>query len=201
MTASRFRWLAAALLILAHAAAGAANAPDPARDEKTAAALRQRADKGDAEAALQLGNLLNRNQALTAAFGHAADWHRKGCALGSLSACHNAGVAYEQGLYGVRRNPAEAANYYLKAAERAFLPSQFNLAALYATAQVTSMDNREGLKWLLVAQKGAAQCADKSVCKLILEDRRGNRARLEAMLTAAERREALQLAEAWRPLP
>jgi hypothetical protein len=39
------------------------------------------------------------------------------------------------------------------------------------------------------------------VCKLILEDRRGNRARPEAMLSAAERREALRLAEAWLPLP
>ena len=201
MTAFHFRGFVAALLILAHAATAAVAAPDPASDGKTAADLRQRADKGDAGAALQLGNLLNRNQGLTATFGHAADWYRKGCALNSLSACHNAGVAYEQGRYGVQRNPAEAANFYLQAAERAFLPSQFNLAALYANAQVTSMDNREGLKWLLVAQKGAAQCADRSVCKFILEDRRGHRARLEAMLSAAERREALQLAEAWRPLP
>jgi len=201
MIASGFRGFAAALLILAHTLACAATASDPAGDEKTATAYRQRADKGDAEAALQLGILLSRNQALAAQFGPAVDWYRKGCTLGSLSACHNAGVAYEQGLHGVRRNPAEAANYYLKAAEHAFLPSQFNLAALYANAQVTSADNREGLKWLLVAQKGAAQCADRSVCKFILEDRRGHRARLEAMLSVAERREALQLAEAWRPLP
>jgi len=193
------QWFAAATLLALPAPAFAATTPDPAQYEKTATAYRQRADRGDAEAALQLGNLLNRGQVPVAKFGSAADWYKKGCALGNLSACHNVGVAYENGRNGVGRDYAEAATWYLQAAERAFLPSQFNLAALHANSHVTSLDNREGLKWLLVAQKSARQCADKPVCQYILADQPGHRARLEARLSASEQREARQLADAWQP--
>lgn len=193
------RWFAAATLVILPASAFAATAPDPAQYEKAATAYRQRADRGDAEAALQLGNLLHRGQVPVAKFGSAADWYRKSCALGNLSACHNVGVAYENGRNGVGRDYAEAATWYLQAAERAFLPSQFNLAALYANAHITSLDNREGLKWFLIAQKSAAQCAAKPLCKWILSDEPGHRGRLEARLSPAEQREARQLAEQWQP--
>ena len=97
--------------------------------------------------------------------------------------------------------------YYLKSAERAFLPSLLkflpsllNLAILHADGRVTSLDNRDGLKWMLDAQQAAAQCPDIPICKLVLEDPRGYRTRLEARLSADERREARQLAEAWQPV-
>ncbi len=38
------------------------------------------------------------------------------------------------------------------------------------------------------------------MCKSVLEDKRGYRARLEAPLSADERREARQLAENWQPV-
>lgn len=180
--------------------APAAAPADPQQDDKTAADLRQQATKGNADAALQLGNLLARDRVPVAKYGNAVDWYKKSCALNNLSACHNAGVSYEHGRNGVKVNNTEAANYYLKSAERAFLPSLLNLAILHADGRVTSLDNRDGLKWMLVAQKAAAQCPDKPMCKSVLEDRKGYRARLEAPLTADERREARQLAEQWQPV-
>lgn len=194
------RGAAAALLAILSIPAPAAETVDPGRDEKTAAELRMQADKGNGDAALRLGNLLARDRASKTRYGNAVDWYKKGCALNNLSACHNAGVSYEFGRNGVKRNNTEAANYYLKSAERAFMPSLLNLAILHADGRVTSLDNRDGLKWMLIAQKAATQCPEMAICKLALEDPKGYRARLEAELSADERREARQLAERWQPL-
>jgi TPR repeat protein len=192
---------AAALFALLSAAAPAAETVDPAQDEKTAAELRLQADKGNGDAALRLGNLLARNRISRTRYGNAVDWYKKGCALNNLSACHNAGVSHEFGRNGAKPNYTEAANYYLKSAERAFLPSLLNLAILHADGRVTSLDNRDGLKWMLIAQKAAAQCPQTAICRLALEDPKGYRARLEAALSVDERREARQLAERWQPVP
>lgn len=200
MPTSLLHGIAAAFLALSALHAEAAGAIDPKQDEKTAAALRQQADKGNGDAALQLGNLLARDRISKTKYGNAVDWYKKSCALDNLSGCHNTGASYEYGRNGVKLNSSEAANYYLKSAERAFLPSLLNLAILHADGRVTSLDNRDGLKWMLIAQKAAAQCPTVSICKLALEDPKGYRARLEALLSAEERREARQLAERWQPV-
>lgn len=194
------RGAVAALLALLSAQTPAAAPADPKQDAKTAVELRQQADKGNAEAALRLGNLLARDRVPAAKYGKAVDWYKKGCVLNNLSACHNVGASYEYGRNGVKLDSTEAANYYLKSAERAFLPSLYNLAILHADGRVTSLDNRDGLKWMLIAQKAATQCPDARICKLVLEDPKGYRARLEAPLSAEERQEARQLAERWQPL-
>ena len=190
----------AVLLSVLSLPATAAEAVDPRQDEKNAVELRQQADKGNADAALRLGNLLARDRVPAVQYGNAVDWYKKGCALNNLSACHNVGVSYEYGRNGVKLNNTEAANYYLQSAERAFLPSLLNLAILHADGRVTALDNRDGLKWMLIAQKAATQCPDAPVCKLVLEDPKGYRKRLEASLNANERREARQLAEQWQPV-
>lgn len=200
MPAKRLRGGAAAFLAMLAVQAPAAEVIDPKQDEKTATELRRQADTGNAEAALRLGNLLARNRVATARYGNAVDWYKKGCVLNSLSACHNVGASYEYGRNGVKLDNTEAANYYLKSAERAFLPSLLNLAILHADGRVTSLDHRDGLKWMLIAQKAATQCPAAPICKLVLEDPKGYRARLEAPLSADERQEARQLAERWQPV-
>jgi hypothetical protein len=75
----------------------------------------------------------------------------------------------------------------------------YNLAALSAEAKITSLDNREGLKWMLVAQKSAVQCPKNPSCKIVTEDQKGYRSKLEDRLSTKERREAYQLAQDWRP--
>lgn len=73
--------IAITILALLPTLACSATAQETAQAEKSATALRQRAEKGDANAALLLGNLLSQNRISAAKFGNAADWYRKGCAL------------------------------------------------------------------------------------------------------------------------
>ena len=134
--------------------AGAAT-PDPQQDEKYATELRRKVDQCDGDAALQIGNLLVRSRIPGPRYGTPITWFKKGCTLRSLPACHNVGVSYEQGRNGVNQDYAEATSYFLQAAERAFLPSMYNLAVLSAESKISAADNREGLKWMLVAQKSA----------------------------------------------
>lgn len=192
------RRLAAALLLLPGLAMGAA-APDAVTDENAAKALRLLAEKGDGDAALRLGNLLARERIPAARYGKAIDWYRKGCVLGDLPACHNAGVSYQHGRNGVQRNDNEAAQYYLQAADGAFINSIVNLVGLYAGERISGLDHRDGLKWQYVAERAAAQCPEKPLCRSVLEDRRGHRAKLESRLSAGDRREARRLAGEWRP--
>ena len=93
-------------------------------------------------------------------YGTPITWFKKGCTLRSLPACHKVGVSYEQGRNGVNQDYAEATSYFLQAAERAFLPSIYNLAVLSAESKISAADYREGLKWMLVAQKSAVQCPE-----------------------------------------
>lgn len=200
MPARLRRGAAAVFFVILATQASAAAPADSKQDDKTATELRLQSDRGSSDAALRLGNLLAQSRASSAKYGNAADWYKKGCVMNNLSACHNAGASYEYGRNGVKLNHTEAANYYLKAAERAFLPSLLNLAILHADGRVIALDNRDGLKWMLIAQKAAMQCPEAPICKLVLEDPKGHRARLEAPLSAEERREARQLAERWQPV-
>jgi TPR repeat protein len=172
---------------------------DPKQDEKNAAEFRRRAGQGDSDAALQLGNLLARGRIPESSYGTAVSWYKKGCELRSISACHNAGISHENGRNGAARDFNEAAGYYLQAAERAFLPSMYNLAVMIAESRISTVDNREGLKWMLVAQKAAAQCPEMAICKNVTADPKGYRSRLEAPLSSREIRETYKMAEDWRP--
>lgn len=191
--------LATTGLLLCTSAIAATPPADPKRDEQRAAELRLRADKGDGDAALQIGYLLALGRIPAPRYGTPILWFKKGCAARSLAACHNAGVSYESGNNGASQDYSEAAAYFLQAAERAFLPSMYNLAVLTAESRISSLDNREGLKWMLVAQKSAVQCPENPSCRIVTEDKKGYRVKLEDRLSAKERREAYQLAQDWRP--
>lgn len=172
---------------------------DPKQDEKAAAEFRRRADQGDSDAALQIGNLLARGRIPESRYGNAVSWYKKGCELRSISACHNAGISYEHGRNGATRDYNEAAGYYLQAAERAFLPSMYNLVVMIAESKIASVDNREGLKWMLVAQKAAVQCPNFAICKNVTADPKGYRAGFEKQLSSREIRETYKMAEDWQP--
>ena len=78
------------------------------------------ADQGDARAALKLGLLLS-NQAIDG-YGLPVKWFIKGCSLGDVVACHNAGVGQEYPQHGLAQNDPAAARYYRVAAERGYMP-------------------------------------------------------------------------------
>lgn len=196
----RRRCLSLTLLFALLPAPLAAATPNAVEDDKTAAALMQQAKRGDGDAALRLGNLLARDRVSAARYGKTIDWYKLGCRLRDVSACHNVGISYQHGRHGVKTDYSEAANYYLQAADRAFINSMVNLVGLYAEEKVAPLDHRDGLKWQYIAERAAVQCTDNPLCKSVLDDRRGHRARLESRLSAEDRREARRLAAAWQPV-
>lgn len=190
-----------ALLPQTAAAQATKQAPrhDPIQDEKLATELRNRHDRGDGNAAGLLGNLLDQKRISEQRHGSALDWYRKGCKRYDFASCHNIAIAYQRGSRGLTRDPAEAARYYEMAANRGFLNSMYNLAILYAEAEPAIADPREGLKWMLLAQRAATQCPDRALCKQVTQDPHGYRKRLEERLSSRERREVYQLATDWLP--
>jgi len=87
----------------------------------------------------------------------------KACNLGNSYGCHKVGIAYNNGLYGFDKNYERAKEWYLKAAEKGYAASQQNIANLYAYRLLGEMDDVEGYKWLVLAEKTTAECLPGSV--------------------------------------
>jgi len=168
--------------------------PDAAAD-----LYKKGAELGDPDAALKLGLLISDGSAPESKYGEASIWYQKACDLGSLPACHNMGVAYEYGQNGVSKDLGKAYDYYLKAADRGFMQSQYNLASLYSNGYVEPPNDVEGYKWMILSQDAALNCSTVPLCKWILEDPPGHKATLVNRMTKAQIKEAQALAEAWKP--
>jgi len=197
-------WLLGGLAVLVQLGSGCSSVPGDAAlrggHPDQAAKLYQRgAQQGDAAAALRLGFLLDQGLVSAEKYGEAGDWFKKGCSLGNLPSCHNAGVAYEEGKNGFAKNHAEARAYYLKAATAGYMQSQYNLASLYSNGYVTPSNDVEGLKWMLLSQAAAKKCSSQGLCQWILEDPPGHKRRLESRLSSAQQQESALLAKDWKP--
>ncbi|KPJ96007.1 MAG: hypothetical protein AMJ55_02755 [Gammaproteobacteria bacterium SG8_15] len=137
----------------------------------------------------------------------------KACNLGNNYGCHKMGIAYNNGLYDLNQDYDRARQWYLKAAEKGYIPSQQNIANLYAHRLLGELNDVEGYKWLALAETGTAQCLPGSI-----EAERGvsdaERRRLCNLATAGQGRirsifrkrmlpeeiaQAEQLAKKWQP--
>ena len=152
--------------------------------EQAADLYHRGAEQGDAVAALKLGLMVEAGEAHTDKFGTSGHWFIQACDLGDVLGCHNAGVGYEygpEGKGGLNKNLEKARDYYLRAAQRGYMQSQYNLGSLYANQYFP--DDVEGLKWLLLSQKSARSCPSISICKWILDDSPGHIARLRQRMS------------------
>lgn len=193
----------ALLAILAFGVAGCGVIPGDAaakfgQPEQAAKYYQREANKGNAEAALRLGNLVDERKVSSTIYGSAVDWFKKASELGSLEGCHNVGVAYEYGTHGLEKDYVQAQAYYLKAATAGYMPSQYNLGSLYANNHVSPPNDVEGLKWMLLAQMSAAQDKTQPLAQKVLDDLPGHKTRLEMRLSDAQLQEARALAEEWK---
>jgi hypothetical protein len=165
---------------------------------QTAADLYKKgAEEGNGIAALKLGLMVG-GYVSPERYGHAGEWFMRACSRGVLEGCHNLGVAYQEGSSGVKRNIKEAYVFYLRAAERGYMQSQYNLASLYATEPIEPEGEVEGLKWLLVAQRSASNCRSRPICKWILDDPPQHQKKLRARMTPDQIERAQSLADNWR---
>jgi TPR repeat protein len=195
------RILVLILLFMMGTHAGCSHTPGDAalrggHEEAAADLYVKGAEQGDPEAALKLGLLLNNGSVSTEAYGQASRWFQKACELGSLPGCHNLGIAYEYGNDGVVKDLNKAYECYLKAAERGYMQSQYNLSSLYSNGYIEPQDNVEGLKWMLLSQKAARACK-LQICEWILKDPPGHKEKLKERMTPSEIKKAENLAETW----
>jgi hypothetical protein len=167
--------------------------------EQAASLYKQGADQGDPSAALKLGLLIEQGKVSNVNYGGAARWYERACELDSLPGCHNVGVSYEYGSNGVTKDIKKANDSYLKAAERGYMQSQYNLASLYANQYIEPQNNIEGYKWMLIARNAAQQCKDQPLCDWILKDPPGHMTKLKSRLSADQINQAESLAQSWKP--
>jgi TPR repeat protein len=157
------------------------------------------AEQGDASAALKLGLLLEEGRVKSDDFGSSASWYEKACKLGSNPGCHNSGFSYEYGKNGVNKDITKAYSYYVIAAERGYMQSQYNLASLYSNQYVQPQNDIEGLKWILLAQDAAKRCQSVPLCKWVLDDPPGHKSKIISRLTKDQIKNAEALVVSWKP--
>lgn len=110
------------------------------------AAIRARAEAGDADALNTLGNLAANGQGVPQSDTEALRLYRLAADRGHAPANFNLGMMHELGR-GTLRDLEAAFGFYLKAAEAGFAPAQFNVGNMYANGVGTPQDYFEAAIW------------------------------------------------------
>jgi len=88
--------------------------------QKAAQAVRNAAERGDAEAQYKMGRAYDKGElGVYQDYSQAADWYFKAAAQGHAMACWQLGYAYEEG-YGVYKNLPKAVKWYRKDAKLSY---------------------------------------------------------------------------------
>jgi TPR repeat protein len=111
------------------------------------AALKARAETGDATAQVQLGLAYASGDGVTASDTVAVEWFRKAAETGDAAGEYSLGEMYITGR-GVAANLAEGVKWMRRAAEAGDTRAQFNLAAMYSQGQGVPKDDNEAAKWM-----------------------------------------------------
>jgi hypothetical protein len=117
------------------------------------AAVRERANRGDAEAQNNLGLLYANGQGVPQDYAKARQWYEKAAAQGNAWAQNNLGVLYANGQ-GVPQDYAKARQWYEKAAAQGLAQAQFILGVLYDGGLGVPQDYAKARQWY---EKAAAQ--------------------------------------------
>ena len=132
----------------------AAQTPEPSDPVER---LRGRAEKGDTDAQVDLGNLYFEGKGIPQDYAEAVRWYRLAVEQGSARGQNNLGISYANGS-GVPMNKEEAARWYRLAADQGLAAAQSNLGFLYSTGQGVSMNKAEAARWYrLAAEQGQAR--------------------------------------------
>ncbi len=129
---------------------GIGTAKDPA---KAAAIYRTLADKGDAIAQIQLGNLYERGVGVGKDMSEAYSWYEKSAGLGNGYAAAHLGTMYYLGN-GVNQDYGQAAAWFRQSAGEGTPLGEFYLGCSYARGQGVKQDYGLAIRWL---KKSAAE--------------------------------------------
>lgn len=136
------------------AAAGAHKAAvsAPAVDD-----LKAKAEAGDAQAQVGLGELLHGGRGVARDEAAAAKWFGKAAAQGSAQGLAALGLLYLTGS-GVPADAAKAAELTRQAADKGLAPASYNLGLMYLKGQGVAADRAQAMVWL--RQAAEAKYAD-----------------------------------------
>lgn len=150
------------------------------------------AEKGDVNAQVNVGFMLEHGQGGPRDTAAAARWYRDAAERGNAAAQFNLGVMFYAGE-GVPQDDAEAAKWYRQAAERGYARAQHNLGLLYELGRGVPQDFVQAYVWfgLAAASFGAKGRADGA-------DAGGDRDKLKARMTPAQIVEAERLLKGFR---
>ena len=180
----RYFFLAAAWFVAMNAYADAFQAGLVAivqRDFETALKIfKPLADKGNAAAQVNVGNLYMKGLGVEQNYHLAQHWYLKAANQGERMAQTKLGILYFYGL-GIPKNPAEAAAWFQKAAEAGETSAQSILGSLYASGEGVVKDPALAFYWYTMAEEQGNKEAAKG------------RKSLENELTPGQRDEALRL--------
>jgi TPR repeat protein len=145
-----FRWLTAALILLA---AIASQAQDGNDDSIDMANLKRLAGQGNADAQFELGVCYLRGAGVAKDFAKGAEWLKKASDQHHLPAINALGTVHEEGL-GVEKDEKKAFELYQRAAKFGLALAQQNLAECYESGRGVEKDEKAALEWL---EKAAQQ--------------------------------------------
>ena len=144
MKANRQTWVLLLLLLVATAFQLPAQQTDAAR--KSFEKIKAKAEKGDAEAQLNLGLCYDKGEGIAENESEAVKWYRKAAEQNIAKAQFYLGSCYGFGR-GVSKDEKEAVIWYRKAAEQNLIPAQYTLGACFALGKGVAKDEMEAVKW------------------------------------------------------
>ena len=115
-----------------------------------AAELRERAEKGDADAQALLGFNYYKGNSVDKDYEQAHKWFLKAAGQGNSFARLGLGTMYSAGL-GVERDDAAAAYWYGEAAEEGHVGCQYRLGVMYHEGRGVEQCRIQAYKWLYLA--------------------------------------------------
>ena len=114
------------------------------------AQLKADAERGNAKAQYDLGNVYAKGDGVTKDNVEALKWYRKAADQNSAEAQYSLGECYEYGN-GVQSNSYSAIKWYTSAAELGYTKAQINLGYCYSLGELVPQDNAEAVKWFVKA--------------------------------------------------
>jgi hypothetical protein len=180
-------WLLTALLCGAAYADGDAGVKAVERGDYSAALreFKAAAERGDAQAQVNLGNLYMKGLGVEQDYAAAGRWYRQAAEHGDSLGQSKLGILHYYGL-GVDKNTDEAARWFLKAAEQGEPGAASVLGSMYAEGEGVIRDNMKAYYWYTLAADGGQPDALEARATLVDE------------MTPGEIGEALQRVGDWR---
>jgi len=144
------------------------------------------AEQGDARAQFDVGFMHAYGWGVQRNPAEAIAWYRKAADQGLPVAQHFLGIAYVNGD-GVRPDDAQAARWFARAAAQGFAQAQYMRGLMTLEGRGFAKDPVQGYAFIVIAGQGGVRSAARVVQKLAL--------------TEAQRAQAQQIIDHWKPKP